>query len=517
MSVAGERSRDPPAGGGAARKQIRGSTLLLAGRGLGALVNLAVHVLMVRHLSVAEYGAFAFAMAAMVLVAHLVGLGLERGVSRYVPIYQELGEFGELAGTIALSIGSIAATGLFCIALAWLFLDVAGTRVGIESRTLSLASIFLCGAPLQALDDVAVRLFAIFTSPRALLVRRHLLTPGLRLAAVLAAIAADGDARFLAVAWVLGLAAGLAISAWVIAAALKAAGLLSSFVPSRIRIPARALFRFSLPLLSTTGLTAARVQLVVLLLGALHSAASVAAYRAVLPLANLNQIVFDSFKLLFSPAAARSYARGEHREIDALYWRSSAWIVLLSFPLLVGTVALSEPVAGLVLGESYAHSGTLLAVLAIGHFVHAAFGCNTLTLETHRAVTSIVSIDVAALLFSLAASVVLIPRFGALGAALGTSLTLALMNVLAQATLVRREFLRLIDADFLRVLVSVLAGTAIVAALQVVVAPPLVVSALLASGVGLLVLRAALPVMALADTFPELERFRLGRLLARFH
>src|SRR5690242_20660670 len=43
-----------------AKKHMRGSSLLLVGRGLATLINFAVQVLVVRYLSVAEFGAFAF-------------------------------------------------------------------------------------------------------------------------------------------------------------------------------------------------------------------------------------------------------------------------------------------------------------------------------------------------------------------------------------------------------------------------------------------------------------------------
>ena len=49
----------------ATRKQIRGSSLFLAGRFLSMGINFSAHVLMVRYLATAEYGALAYALAAV--------------------------------------------------------------------------------------------------------------------------------------------------------------------------------------------------------------------------------------------------------------------------------------------------------------------------------------------------------------------------------------------------------------------------------------------------------------------
>ena len=60
---------------GSRKKHIRGSTLLLAGRGIGIALNFAVQVLIVRHLAKADYGAFAYAMSLMLFGSHVELLG----------------------------------------------------------------------------------------------------------------------------------------------------------------------------------------------------------------------------------------------------------------------------------------------------------------------------------------------------------------------------------------------------------------------------------------------------------
>ena len=53
-------------------------------------------------------------------------------------------------------------------------------------------------APLQALDTVLIATFAAFSKSKSIFVRKHLLTPGLRLAAVVVVVALSGDVEALA-------------------------------------------------------------------------------------------------------------------------------------------------------------------------------------------------------------------------------------------------------------------------------------------------------------------------------
>jgi O-antigen/teichoic acid export membrane protein len=73
----------------ATRRQIRGSALLLTGRVLSLGINFAVRVLVVRYLSKEAYGAFAYAISIAVFGQTIVTFGLDRAVTRFVPMYDE--------------------------------------------------------------------------------------------------------------------------------------------------------------------------------------------------------------------------------------------------------------------------------------------------------------------------------------------------------------------------------------------------------------------------------------------
>jgi O-antigen/teichoic acid export membrane protein len=58
---------------GSARKLVRGSTLLLAGRLISKLANFATQILIVRYLSQSAYGEFAYALSVITVAQSVIG------------------------------------------------------------------------------------------------------------------------------------------------------------------------------------------------------------------------------------------------------------------------------------------------------------------------------------------------------------------------------------------------------------------------------------------------------------
>ncbi len=77
---------------------FRGSTLLVFGKFIGLILDLSTQILIVRALSRTEFGAFAFALSVASLAATVALLGLDKTISRFVPLYEEHGDDRRLTG-----------------------------------------------------------------------------------------------------------------------------------------------------------------------------------------------------------------------------------------------------------------------------------------------------------------------------------------------------------------------------------------------------------------------------------
>jgi O-antigen/teichoic acid export membrane protein len=154
----------------------------------------------------------------------------------------------------------------------------------------------------------------------------------------------------------------------------------------------------------------------------------------------------------------------------------------------------------------------VLAILSIGYYAQAAFGFNGTTLMVYGRLRYIVSLNIAAVCVNVLLNLVLVPRYGAPGAAIGTTGTLIAHNLLKQIGLRVTTGIRLAGSGSTRFYATLLvgAGASLVAA-HTIAYPPAQVAVALAAV--LVVVRVNRPALMVAETFPELARVPLVRSL----
>ena len=150
-----------------------------------------------------------------------------------------------------LAVGTICVTSIPIIAALFVLSDeLIGSAVDGDAAV-RLVLILLFVAPIEALDQVFVSLFAVFSKPRAIFFRKHLLAPGLRFVVVLVLVAhrpgrdvprgrlpasrASPGCRSTSACW---------------SSVLHERGLLQHFDPRQVVLPFRAVFEFSFPLIT---------------------------------------------------------------------------------------------------------------------------------------------------------------------------------------------------------------------------------------------------------------------------
>ncbi len=491
--------------------QIRGSSLLLVGRMISIGINLLAQIVIVRHLSTTGFGAFALAYSIVGLAEVAITLGLHRGATRFVSMYDEQGAYPRMLGTILLNIAVIVGLGAVLIIVVHLIPDaISGSGLADPTATgLLLILIFL--APVDALDDLLLNLFAVFAAPRAIFFRRYVLGPGLRLVVAVLLVAGNGDATGLAIGYVVAGVVGLALYGALFIRLLADRGIIREFRRSRPEVPAREVLGFSIPLLTTDAVWLLLNTFPLVLLTAFGGLDDVAAFQVVKPTAALNLLVASSFAVLYLPVASRLVARRDEAGLTELYWRTAIWTAVITFPIFAATFALADPLTEIMFGSRYASSGTYLAIMSLGYYVNAALGFNSMSLSAAGHVRSVVLANGVSAVLSIALGFLLIPRFGALGAAVSSCLTLLIQNLLLQLELRRRLGIPLLYRPAVEAYLVVGVCAALLLLVQSVAAVGWwsLVLAGLASIVVVVLTRRSLNVM---EYFPEVQSMTLGLL-----
>jgi O-antigen/teichoic acid export membrane protein len=494
--------------------QIRGSGLLIIGKMLSVGITSLAQVMIVRHLTTAEYGSFAYALAVVMLWQSISNCGLHEAIARFFPIYHDRKDYSRLFGTIFLSLGMILITGGAVIAMFFLRPEWVLHFVHEQVRSLDCLFILIFLVPLEALDALLMGVFASLSSAKVIFYRRHVVAPGLKLAAVVGMLTLRRGAVFLAYGYLLASSIGLVWYGWVLIRQMQEHELLSKFRLGELRFPFRDVFSFTLPMMTSDLVSMLNQSAVVIILGYYFGMKDVALLRAVIPAAAINGMVAVTCALLYLPAASRLFADDERAGLQELYWRTAAWIAVLSFPIFTITFCFARPLTMLLFGARYAQSGTILAVLSVGYYFDTVFGFNGLTLKAANRMGCVVACNIGAAVATVILSFVLIPRYGALGAAIAVAASLSVLGILKQIAMIRTVGIRF-SSEFVSLYRTLGTAMAFLLVLHVIASRNLYVGAVLATFTVCCVFLIARKELNISNSFPEIARLPLlGRILA---
>jgi O-antigen/teichoic acid export membrane protein len=497
------------------RQHVRGSVLLLVGRLLSLLFTVATQVVIIRALSKSDYGVFAYALTLVASGRILLSLGQGKLLSRFMSTYEEARDFPRMFGSMLLAVGTIVVTSTGLLIVLALFAEPLLGSAFNDPHAVQVLLVLMFLAPMEALDQVFVSLFAVFSKPRAIFFRKYLLTPGLRLVVVLALVVFGGEVFLLAAGYVVTGLLGLAIYMVLLVKVLRERGILQHLRPGSITVPWRAVTSFSIPTLTNEIVILVTHMGTVVLLGLYWGAAGVAEYRAVFPAARLNQVVYQTFVILFLPMAARLYARSQFSDLRDAYWRSSVFVAVFTFPIFVMTGVFATTTTVTLFGERYESSGPVLMVLSIGYYINMSLGFNVYVLQVYGRLRYLVLSNLGLAVVFVPLALLLIPRYGATGAAIATAATMIGQNTVNQLVLTATMRAHGVSrSSYLRPYVVIVAVAAVLVVLDLVFHPGIVVALVLGAAASLVVLRLSRKWLSLADTFPEVLRVPLvGRLV----
>jgi len=496
------------------RQHLRGSAILVLGRFLAIVIGMVTQVILVRALTKTDFGAFAYALALAAGARILLSLGQGRLLSRFMATYEELRDYSRMFGAMILAALTIFVTSIAAIGLLYVFQDeLIGSALKSEDA-IALVLILIFLSPLEALDEVFLALFAVFSRPGAIFFRKHLVAPGFRLVVVSLLVILEADVAFVAVGYVLAALAGILMYFGLFIRLVQEQGLYQKMRSQGVVIPFRAVFSFSFPQitgeLALLSMTAGGV----IILGMYHSTVEIANYRAAFSSARLNIAITGSFITLFLPVIARLHVRGDMELLRRTYWHTASFVTVLSFPVFALTGPFAEQTTVTLFGDRYADSAPVLAILAVSYYISVMLGSNADMLQVCGRIRFLVGVNLFSAVLYLGLCLALTPRLAALGVAGAHGTTLIAQNLLNQSVLRRTIRTSIVGRECRGSYAAVAGGALALWCFSLLFSPGMLISMAAIALVSVLVLAASRQALQLKDTFPELGRVPLvGRLI----
>ena len=494
--MAGDSGTEPDATA-SIRTLAKGGSVLFAGIVLELGISFLATLIIARVLGRVGFGAVSLGRTTMTLVSTVLLLGLDTGVGRYLPRQtREEDRRGVLVSAMQLAVPLSVVGGLA------LFLAASplATVVFDDPSIVPILRVFGVAVPFAAVMKLAVG--AVQGSQKALpkVIVRNVVQPVTRfvgIAVVLAVVTGVGRVVGIAWAYVLAYAVAAGVGVYFIArlTPLFSAGPSSdgSFSLGSYRPMRREMLAFSAPLALTMAMSILLSDLDTVMLGALGSTGAVGVYNVVYPLAELLVVALSSFAFVFMPVLSELDAEGARAEMRRVYQVIAKWVFVATFPVFSLFVLFPEVVIGLTFGPAYVDGALSLSVLAVGFFVHATAGLNVNALTAIGRTRVVLYDNLFATALNAGLNLLLIPRFSFLGAAVTTTVSYLVLNLLYSAQLYRTTGIQPFSGAMVRAGAAALVPAGLLYLLSVVVGPtPLVVAGLFAGFLvvyGLTVLR----------------------------
>ncbi|NJE06960.1 flippase [Thermococcus sp. M39] len=406
----------------ALQKIARGTGIVFAGIIISMLFGFLSRTIIARYFSAGEYGVFNLALTVLSIALVVVTLGFSNSLPREIAFYKER-EPSRVRDLISTALIIVAVNSIIWTIV--LILEAENiSQVFNEERLVYALKIVAFALPFSALTGMIISISQGFGRVREKVYFQNILYPILWLILVLSL--AIFNLPFASIFYVYLLAQSLKFFALFFEVyRIKLFELKFSF---DLKL-GKELIIFSLPLMFVGILNFLMTWTDTLMLGYYKSSKVVGLYNAASPLARLIPIFLNSAAFLYPPIVSRLYAQGKINEMKRTYQILTKWIFLLTLPIFSVMFLFPEATILFIFGEKYVSAAPALQILALGFMFHTFLGLNGLTLVVIGQPKLNMIGDTFAVISNVVLNVLLIPRYGIVGAAIATAVSYFVANV----------------------------------------------------------------------------------------
>lgn len=396
----------------------RGGGLGLIGAAISAGTSFALVIVVTNVMSKSDAGQFFSATSLFMITMSVATLGTDAGLSRFTAKFLLEKRGGAvrlcwLSALRAVGIVSVAAALLGVLCRGWIAdatgLDASGAEL--------MLTVMALGVPAAAVSSVALSATRALATMRPTVLIDKIARPTAQTALAFAVLTLGGGLVALGVAWtvpyVLAAAASLMVTRKAARKRIRPLTADSDPTPG----VTREFWKFTWPrsVAQVSQMTIQRADII--LIGALLSPASAAVYTAATRFVAMGQFGTQALQQAMQPRFSHLIAAGETAVLETVYKTSTAWSILVAWPvyLMVG----AAPTMYLSLfGGGYQDTGAgVVVAMSIAMMIGVGSGpVDTMLLMSGRSSLSLVN-SLVALTIDLTLCLILIPVWGIVGAA----------------------------------------------------------------------------------------------------
>jgi O-antigen/teichoic acid export membrane protein len=402
----------------------RGAGTVFLGTILGVGFKYLFELVVAKELGAELFGVFFFGFSIFKILERLAALGLNNGILRFVSLYRGENDEARIKGTVILSLkavllaGSSLAIGLIALSRSISSQFFPDMNIG------SILVLFALGVVFTGITEIMVFSTQAFQIMKYKVLVRRIIEPGIGLALLFV---------FLLMGWqIFGAALAFPIA--------PALGMVFAFLLMRKVIPyitqptlrpifeTKRILSFSWPLFFVGFLDLMNNYINTLMLGFFKTSTEVGIYGATWRTAFVIPIVLESFNSIFAPIISDLFNREEKQRLEDLFKVVARWIFTVSLPITIVLIFFSREILSLW-GSEYTLGATSLMIICLAQLINCTTGSvGFVLMMTGHSKINLIN-NFIGLVSTILLNLLLIPKYGVMGAALSLAIVIALINI----------------------------------------------------------------------------------------
>jgi O-antigen/teichoic acid export membrane protein len=407
------------------KKLATGAGITLFGRIFGKAVFFITQIFLARFLGPKYFGLYAIAWTCFIIVSMIAHLGLEKGVIHFASKYWKKDNrkvWEILRPSLSLSF-------YFSVLLAiisFVFAPTIANSMFSKPELIPFIRLFSLAIPLRSVIIVASAATRISLNMKYSVISQDIVQPSVSLILILVFSFCG-----LGVLGVIGAKIiSFAMVNFLLFVFLNKLFKISNFFsyPWDFEIR-KKLMLFSIPAALAGIFTVYMVWVDRIFLGYFFPSESVGIYQAISQFSVLFSVILSSFNSIFSPIIVQLHSNKDLTSLEEFYRIITKWVVYITSPIFLVIFFYSSDIIAILFGNQYLEGTIPLIILTCGQMVNVATGPVGFLLTMTGKQNSWFFISASMLLLNIFLNYLLIPRYGLVGAALSTAISISLLFI----------------------------------------------------------------------------------------
>jgi len=439
------------------QKVAKGAGWVFIGTIIGTILGFVERAIIARYYTQAQYGVFSLALVLLNIFAVIATLGLQDGAARQIAYYRGKGDDKKVRGIIISSIEIALIASIILSFILFFSSNFISTKIFNDSLLSPVIKIFSIALPFFVLINIFVAIARGFNDVKPRVYFQNILRNVLFISLLIFTL--WFGLSFLEVIYAFSFS--IIISCFLLA--IYIVKKTTSSIKREDRCPCmflrKELLLFSFPLLISSMLKSIITWTDTLMLGYFKTTAAVGLYNAALPIARFIPITLISMVFVYTPIASQFHSRNMVPLLKKSYITLTKWTFAITLPLFLIFFLFPSITLNFLFGIHYADAGIALQILALGFFIHTFLGPNGATLTAMGKTKLLMWAALISAVSNILLNLVLIPSMGIAGAAVASTFSLTLANIILSVKLYQISKIHPFTRNYLKpIVISVIAA-----------------------------------------------------------